>query len=88
LENKDNKIELPDEVLFITNMCNNNCLICQDRTTGLSVTKTLEQLKEEVNKKHKLGVTGVSIYGGEPFTFFRLLNHQKSFFNWSFNPAK
>jgi len=56
-------------VLFLTNKCNNKCIICQDTLLlgGTESVKTIKELKEDIDFLVSKGKKFVNIYGGEPY---------------------
>ena len=57
-----------NNIIQLTNQCNNNCLICQDKELKEKVLmKDFNELKKEVDGLFLKGVRIVSIYGGEPY---------------------
>jgi len=62
------KREIPlQTVLFITDLCNLKCRHCCVYSKGKPLTKTFEQIKEELEYSFKLGSRFVDFEGGEPF---------------------
>ncbi|MBS1266831.1 MAG: Coenzyme PQQ synthesis protein E [Candidatus Woesearchaeota archaeon] len=59
--------DLPNNVLFITNQCNNNCIICQDKVDQVPLKKEFREIKKEIDEMCKNGIKTISLYGGEPF---------------------
>jgi MoaA/NifB/PqqE/SkfB family radical SAM enzyme len=62
------KREIPlQTVLFITDLCNLKCRHCCVYSKDKPLTKTFEQIKEELEYSYKLGSRFVDFEGGEPF---------------------
>jgi len=53
-------------ILFLTNKCNNNCVICQDREPW-ELMKEWPKIKEDLDHLISSGIRELTIYGGEPF---------------------
>lgn len=64
----DNKFFQENHILELTNQCNNNCLICQDKIEKQKkIDKNFNQLKKEIDYFVSVGAKNISIYGGEPY---------------------
>jgi MoaA/NifB/PqqE/SkfB family radical SAM enzyme len=64
----DNNFFQENHILELTNQCNNNCLICQDRIKGQKkINRNFSQLKKEIDYFVSRGAKNISIYGGEPY---------------------
>ena len=53
-------------VLFVSNICNLRCAHCADGTHAGGLSKSWEQIKEELEYSHRLGARFVDFEGGEP----------------------
>ena len=53
-------------VLFISNKCNLRCKHCNVVQDEKTITKPIEQIKEELNYSYRLGARFVDFEGGEP----------------------
>jgi len=56
-------------ILFLTNKCNNHCIICQDSkmVEEKKLMRGLEELKKDIDFFVSKGKKSIEIYGGEPF---------------------
>jgi len=67
-------------ILFLTNNCNNNCLICQDKSPNLSKKLDMEysQAVKLIDIWKKNQKKEIEIYGGEPLLckdFWKILDY-------------
>ena len=53
-------------VLFVSNICNLRCAHCAEGTHAGGISKSWQQIKEELEYSHRLGARFVDFEGGEP----------------------
>ncbi|MBN2457944.1 radical SAM protein [Candidatus Woesearchaeota archaeon] len=63
-----------NDILWLTNRCNNNCIICQDKVPGLDISKSMAEIKAEICNLTRDGRKRIVIYGGEPYLNSNMLS--------------
>jgi len=61
-----NEFYLKNGILELTNSCNNNCIICQDKEIKQKINKNWNEIKNTIDYFKANDIKEIIIYGGEP----------------------